>query len=190
MRYPWAATETSRLSVMQTLCWLSKWTVPPGKTCLTSRPEGRDSPSLVWVPTRRAGCVATRLSVLDGGSLRNPDLARACCLCIAEALVVRVIPAFYPMESVPGPRRIALGAWATATNLLRLMAQKAAVTQRRWKSSPRGPGPQGTFNLAGVGSSQPGDRRDRVSDHTRGSPANPETANSSTTKGPKKRACQ
>src|SRR6516162_9801290 len=61
----------------------------------------------------------------------------------------------------------ALGAWATATYLLRLMARKAAVTQSGWKSCPRGPGPRGSFNLAGVGSSRPGDRRDRVADHTR-----------------------
>ena len=190
MRYPWAATATSRLSVMQTLCWLSIWTAPPRKACLTSRPEGRDSPSLVWVLPVEPDAMRVACPCSTEARWRNPDLARACCLCIAEALVVRLIPAFYPMGSVPGPRRIALGAWATATNLLRLMAQKAAVTQRRWKSSPRGPGPQGAFNLAGVGSSQPGDRRDRVSDHTRGSPANPETANSSTMKGPKKRACQ
>lgn len=66
-----------------------------------------------------------------------------------------------------GPRREAEGAGATATYLLRLVAGKAAVTQSRCKSCPRGPDPSGSFNLAGVGSSRPGNRRDRVADRTR-----------------------
>ena len=92
--------------------------------------------------------------------------------------------------SVPGAEAKRLGSLGDSDIPSSPMARKAAVTQNGWKSRPRGPGPQGSFNLAGVGSSRPGDRRDRVSDHTRGSPANPETANSSTMKGPTKRACQ
>ena len=42
----------------------------------------------------------------------------------------------------------------------------------------------GSFNSAGVGSSRPGDRRDRVFDRSRGPSANPKAAKSSTTRGP------
>ena len=50
--------------------------------------------------------------------------------------------------------------------------------------------PQGPFNSAGVGSSCPGNRRDRGADTPRGPRANPAAANSSTTRGAKALASQ
>ena len=52
------------------------------------------------------------------------------------------------------------------------------------KSRPRGWGPRGPLNSAGVGSPRPGDRWGRLLDRSRGPSANPRAANSSTTRGP------
>src|SRR5262245_44993138 len=47
MRYSaLAAQKAAVVSDANALLTLSKWAAPPMKACLTSRPEGRDSPSL------------------------------------------------------------------------------------------------------------------------------------------------
>jgi len=64
-----------------------------------------------------------------------------------------------------------------------MFQSRCARARSPCKSCPGDSGPQGSFDLAGVGSLRPGDRRSRLLPN-RALPANPAGANSSTMKGP------
>ncbi len=100
-----------------------------------------------------------------------------------STLFFRVIPAFYPM----GER----GSGGDA-EIPQHVCAEAAKAQSRCETKARVSNPvqgvraiykNGSFNLTGVGSFQPGDRRNRGRP-PRGLPANPGATKSSTTKGP------